>query len=92
MEVIMKHNTSISLGNHFKTFVAEQIDSGRYGSASDVVRAGLRLLEERESKLQALRQAIKEGIESDDVEFSFDELDRELDCAQDTALASKVAR
>lgn len=75
----MKSNTSITLGSHFRTFVAGQIDSGRYASASDVVRAGLRLLEEHESKFQALRQAIKDGIESDDVEFSFEELDREID-------------
>jgi len=75
----MKSNTSITLGSHFRTFVADQVDNGRYASASEVVRAGLRLLEEHEAKFQALRQAIREGIESDNVEFSFDELDRELD-------------
>jgi len=57
----MARNTSISLGDHFVTFVDRQVEEGRYGSASDVVRAGLRLLEEREVKLQALRHALAEG-------------------------------
>ncbi len=57
----MARNTSISLGSHFSSFIAQQVHEGRYGSASDVVRAGLRLLEEREATLQALRQALVEG-------------------------------
>jgi antitoxin ParD1/3/4 len=57
----MAKSTSFSLGDHFSQFVEEQVDSGRYGSASDVVRSGLRLLEEREAKLRALRAAILEG-------------------------------
>jgi len=60
----MARNTSISLGDHFVTFVDRQVEEGRYGSASDVVRAGLRLLEEREVKLQALRHALAEGESS----------------------------
>ncbi len=60
----MAKNTSFALGDHFAAFVKEQIASGRYGSASDVVRAGLRLLEERETKLAALRAALIEGEES----------------------------
>lgn len=59
-----RKNTSFSLGEHFTNFVDEQIESGRYGSASDVVRAGLRLLEEREAALVELRRAIAEGIAS----------------------------
>jgi antitoxin ParD1/3/4 len=51
----MSKNTSFSLGNHFSAFIEEQEAEGRYGSASDVVRAGLRLLEEEEAKLAALR-------------------------------------
>jgi antitoxin ParD1/3/4 len=57
----MVENTSIFLGDHFKGFVERQVRSGRYGSASEVVSASLRLLEEREQQLEALRQALTEG-------------------------------
>ena len=60
----MSKNTSISLGNHFDSFVQNLISVGRYKNVSEVIRAGLRLLEEEESKVVALKQAIKEGIES----------------------------
>ncbi|MFN3459945.1 MAG: type II toxin-antitoxin system ParD family antitoxin [Oceanibaculum sp.] len=60
----MSRNTSVSLGPHFAAFVDRQVDEGRYGSASDVIRAGLRLLEEREASLAALRAALVEGEES----------------------------
>jgi len=50
----MARNTSVSLGQHFVDFIDAQVDTGRYGSASDVVRAGLRLLEEHEAKVKAL--------------------------------------
>lgn len=60
----MAKNTSIALGEHFASFVEEQVSQGRYGNMSEVVRAGLRLLEEREAKLKALRAAIDEGLES----------------------------
>ncbi|VUF15699.1 type II toxin-antitoxin system ParD family antitoxin [Methylobacterium dankookense] len=62
----MARNTSISLGDHFAQFIDRQVEGGRYGSASDVVRAGLRLLEEREAKLEALRSALAEGEASED--------------------------
>jgi antitoxin ParD1/3/4 len=57
-------NTSFSLGEHFSRFVEAQVDQGRYSSASDVVRAGLRLLEEQEATLTALRAALIEGEQS----------------------------
>ena len=57
----MSKNTSISLGDHFSGFVDRQLAQGRYASASEVVRAGLRLLEEHETKLEALRAALSEG-------------------------------
>ena len=60
----MARNTSISLGDHFGAFIAQQISEGRYGSASEVVRAGLRQLEESETRLSALRAALADGESS----------------------------
>lgn len=60
----MSKNTSITLGNHFDNFVKNRISAGRYKNTSEVIRAGLRLLEEEESKVIALKQAIQEGIDS----------------------------
>jgi antitoxin ParD1/3/4 len=53
--------TSFSLGEHFTRFVEMQVSDGRYGSASDVMRAALRLLEEREARIDALRAALIVG-------------------------------
>ena len=60
----MARNTSISLGDHFAGFIDAQVRAGRYGSASDVVRAGLRLLEEHETKLRVLQEALIAGEQS----------------------------
>ena len=60
----MRRNTSISLGNHFESFIDHSIKDGRFNNASEVVRAGLRLLEEEENKIIVLRNAIIEGLES----------------------------
>lgn len=60
----MSRNTSVSLGDHFAGFIDERVASGRYNSASDVIRAGLRLLEEREARVEALRDALVEGERS----------------------------
>jgi len=65
-------NTSISLGNYFDQFVSSQVSAGRYKNVSEVVRAGLRLLEDEESKVIALRAAIQKGLDSPRVEnFDF---------------------
>ncbi len=60
----MSHNTSISLDEHFADFLSREVASGRYRSASEVVRAGLRLLEDNETQLAALRSALAAGEES----------------------------
>jgi antitoxin ParD1/3/4 len=60
----MKHNTSVSLGEHYAEFVSTQIEGGRYSNASDVVRSGLRLLEEHEAKVATLQSALVAGEES----------------------------
>ena len=60
----MSRNTSISIGDYFDNFIQNRISAGRFKNASEVVRAGLRLLEAEENRIIALREAIREGIES----------------------------
>lgn len=60
----MKRNTSVALGDYFESFVENSVSEGRYKNASEVIRAGLRLLEEEENKIKALKNAIQEGIDS----------------------------
>lgn len=60
----MARTTSVSLGDHFTSFINAQVQTGRYGSATDVLRAGLRLLEEHEAKVKALQDALAVGEES----------------------------
>ena len=68
-----------SFGKHFDEFIAQQVKTGRYATASEAFRDGLRLLEEREIKFNALRRALKEGEESGFADYSLSELIRELD-------------
>ena len=75
----MAKNTSVTLGEHFDGFIAHQIESGRYGSASEVIRAALRALEDSESKLDALRQMLVDGENSGIAQYSYAEFISELD-------------
>ncbi|EKO3619245.1 type II toxin-antitoxin system ParD family antitoxin [Vibrio metschnikovii] len=75
----MAKNTSITLGEHFDGFITNQIQSGRYGSASEVIRSALRLLENQETKLQTLRQLLVEGEQSGDADYDLDSFINELD-------------
>jgi antitoxin ParD1/3/4 len=80
-------NTSMTLGEHWETFIKNEIASGRYGSASEVVRDALRVLEERKSKLDALRAHLAQGavqaasgefVEDYSIEKVISELDQEI--------------
>ena len=66
--------TSVALGQHFEEFIQASIMSGRYNNASEVVRSGLRLLEDREQKMAALRSDIEKGLNSG-IEEDFDSQD-----------------
>jgi antitoxin ParD1/3/4 len=69
----MARNTSISLDEHFSGFLSQEVASGRYRSASEVVRAGLRLLEDQETRMAALRASLIAGENSGEAEpFDFD--------------------
>jgi len=78
----MPKNTSMSLGKHFDGFIANKIDEGRFASASEVVRAALRMFEDNEQKMETLRRLLEEGEHSGSAEYSYesfmDELDEEL--------------
>lgn len=75
----MAKNTSVTLGDHFDKFINQQLKSGRYGSASEVVRAGLRALEDQEMKTMNLRNMLIDGENSGVADYSYDSLILELD-------------
>jgi len=75
----MAKNTSITLGDHFDDFVAKQIKSGRYGSVSEVIRTGLRVLEDTETKLETLRELLDDGEKSGFADYSYESMVSELD-------------
>jgi len=75
----MAKNTSITLSNHFDSFITQQIKTGRYNSASEVIRAGLRILENNETKLETLRNLLDEGEKSGFADYSYENLVKTLD-------------
>ncbi len=75
----MAKNTSITLGDHFDGFISGQVQSGRFGSASEVIRAALRLLENTETKLETLRKMLNEGELSGIAEYNYNNFMTELD-------------
>lgn len=75
----MAKNTSMTLGDHLDGFIAGQIDSGRFGSASEVVRAALRMFENNEAKLNTLRKALDYGEKSGISDYEYNAFMAELD-------------
>ncbi|MEM1403894.1 MAG: type II toxin-antitoxin system ParD family antitoxin [Pseudomonadota bacterium] len=75
----MAKNTSITLGEHFEGFIAQQVADGRYASASEVVRAALRQFEDTENKVATLRRLLDEGERSGTADYSYEALMQELD-------------
>ncbi len=75
----MQKNTSVTLGPYYENFIARQIAEGRFGTTSEAIRAGLRLLEEREMQIAGLRRALIEGEQSGTAEdFSFEKMTRDI--------------
>ncbi len=81
----MAKNTSVAIGDHFRRFIEQLVKRGRFDTTSEAIRAGLRLLEEREAKLEAFRIAVQEGIDSGPAEeFDFDVyIERKIGQAKD---------
>ncbi|PIP80116.1 MAG: type II toxin-antitoxin system ParD family antitoxin [Gammaproteobacteria bacterium CG22_combo_CG10-13_8_21_14_all_40_8] len=75
----MPKNTSMTLGEHFDGFIANQINEGRFASASEVVRAALRMFEDNERKIAVLRKLLEEGEQSGTAEYSYESLMNEID-------------
>lgn len=72
-------NTSVILGDHFDKFISAQISAGRFGSASEAIRAGISLLEERELRIAALNKALTEGEESGIADYSLESFIKEIE-------------
>jgi antitoxin ParD1/3/4 len=77
--MIMQKNTSVTLGAHYEKFISQEVAQGRFGSTSEAIRAGLRLLEERQTRLSLLRRALEQGEKSGTAEYSLSSLIQELD-------------
>lgn len=75
----MSKNTSVILNDHFDSFVEKKLEEGRYGSVSELVRTGLRLLEDEELKLEAVRKIITASKKSGTSNYSYEELMAEID-------------
>ena len=75
----MAKNTSVSLGNHFDSFISQLVKTNRYSSTSEVIRAGLRMLENSETKLETLRNLLNEGEKSGSADYSYEKLITTLD-------------
>ncbi len=75
----MAKNTSITLGDHFDGFITGQVESGRFSSASEVIRAALRLLENTETKIETLRKMLNAGEQSGIADYDYDAFMAELD-------------
>lgn len=69
----MARNASVTLGPHFEAFVDAQVNDFGFCSRSEVIRAGLALLEEHQAKVMALKQAIATGLASESVECSYED-------------------
>ena len=77
----MPKNTSVTLGEHFEVFINDKVSGGQYASASEVIRAGLRMLEEHDTKVAAVRQALIDGEQSGRADYSLDAVKDALDNA-----------
>lgn len=75
----MPKNTSMTLGEHFDGFIANQVNEGRFASASEVVRAALRMFEDNERKIAVLKKLLEEGEQSGTAEYSYESLMNEID-------------
>ncbi len=76
---MQQKNTSVILGAHFEQFISSQVKEGRFGSASEAIRAGLSLLEERELRIAALNKALTEGEESGIADYSLEGFIKEIE-------------